>query len=83
MTEPGIYCRRAGCPAHFPAEPWAWTGAVAAGWHVSGGGRESFCPDHLPTWVPAWRARRALQADMRRHPGQLPLLPRTDWEPTP
>jgi hypothetical protein len=48
-----------GCPASYPASKFAAIRAGEAGWFCSKAEECAYCPDHVPDWVPAWRAAQA------------------------
>lgn len=52
------YCVIPGCSNEYKSHEWGKKKAQRDGWFFS---KESgaYCPDHLPGWVPAWRARNA------------------------
>lgn len=50
-------CAHPGCPAAFRDHAWGATKAHKDGWFHGKDGN-SFCPEHVPEWVEAWRARR-------------------------
>ncbi|AUG29577.1 hypothetical protein HMPREF1529_02351 [Microbacterium sp. oral taxon 186 str. F0373] len=47
-------CSADACVATIADERWAMT---KSDWFFQRNGA-AFCPDHLPEWVPEWRARR-------------------------
>ena len=58
-------CSHEKCPASVPGSKWAHVKATAEqGWLFLKNG-ETYCPDHLPEWVAAWRARKTEAAQKR------------------
>lgn len=61
-SEHPVYCARKadlGCTASHPNSRFDAIKANEAGWFHSKVGAESWCPEHVPDWVPAWRERQA------------------------
>jgi hypothetical protein len=57
-----VHCARAadlGCLATRPGGKFAAIAAHDAGWFSSRRDDLEYCPEHVPDWVPAWRARQA------------------------
>jgi hypothetical protein len=57
-----VYCARRedlGCQASHPGSRWDSMKADKAGWFHSRAEECAWCPEHVPDWVPAWRARQA------------------------
>jgi hypothetical protein len=57
-------CVAAGCPASFPGSRFDAVKASEAGWFCGKAGSDHpgwHCPEHVPGWVSAWRAKRAAQ----------------------
>jgi hypothetical protein len=56
-----VLCARKdeGCTASYPSSKHYAMRAVAEGWFISRAEEASYCPAHLPEWVPAWRAKQA------------------------
>lgn len=52
-----IRCAAVPCEQTHKNNRWAKTKAHAAGWFEQRDGR-SWCPEHTPPWVAAWRARK-------------------------
>lgn len=50
-----IVCSR--CDASIPGGKWSIIKAGEWGWFFQRDGT-AYCPDHVPEWVSAWRARR-------------------------
>jgi hypothetical protein len=64
LPEALVHCARArdlGCTATRPEHKFGAIRAQEAGWFTSKETGDSFCPDHLPGWVPAWRAKKAVR----------------------
>jgi hypothetical protein len=61
-AEHPVYCARRedlGCTASHPRSRFDDIKANEAGWFSSYQERQSYCPDHVPDWVPGWRESRA------------------------
>lgn len=60
-SEHPVRCAKAaeGCAALFPGSKHAAVRAHEAGWFFSRREELVYCPEHVPGWVPAWRARQA------------------------
>jgi hypothetical protein len=61
-SENPVPCARAkdlGCTASHPSGRWGAIRADRDGWFHSLAEEKAFCPEHVPDWVPAWRARQA------------------------
>jgi hypothetical protein len=59
-----VFCARKddlGCPARTPDSRFHRIRAGEAGWFFSRETEEAYCPEHVPGWVPAWRARKAVE----------------------
>jgi hypothetical protein len=57
-----VFCARKadlGCTASHPGGKHAAIRAAAEGWFRSSKAQLSFCPAHVPDWVPEWRAALA------------------------
>ena len=54
-------CTEDGCAASVPNHRWGHT--LAEGWFFSRREKTAHCPEHLPDWVEAWRARKAAARD--------------------
>lgn len=57
-----VFCARRedlGCTASYQDNKFASIRAHDAGWFRSYQEEKSYCPDHLPEWVPGWRAAQA------------------------
>jgi len=57
-------CVTPGCPASFPRSKFAAIKANEDGWFCGrhdSGHPGWHCPEHVPAWVAAWRARKAAQ----------------------
>lgn len=52
-------CTEEGCPAEFPDHRWGRIRAADDGWFFQRTG-ERWCPVHVPSWVPAWRAEQGV-----------------------
>lgn len=50
-------CAWPGCEAQYKDHRWGSIKAHAAGWFIQKDGT-AWCPDHVPDWVEAWRARK-------------------------
>lgn len=63
-SEHPVLCAKAleGCTAQFPGSKHAAIKAHAGGWFFSRQDDLVYCPAHVPEWVSAWRARKALQS---------------------
>jgi len=57
-------CAHEGCDAEIKGHAWAVI--KAEDWFFQKDGT-SWCPDHLPDWVPAWRARQAAKKTPSTH----------------
>ena len=60
-TENPVYCARKndlGCTASHPSGRWGNQNAANEGWFASRAEGVSYCPAHLPDWVPAWREKQ-------------------------
>lgn len=56
-----VYCARRedlGCKASHPGSRWDAVKADGAGWFHGKAEEQAYCPEHVPGWVPAWRARQ-------------------------
>jgi hypothetical protein len=60
-SEHPVTCLEEGCPASFPGSKFDAIRAQEAGWFFprEHEGLRGWCPAHVPSWVPAWRARKA------------------------
>lgn len=60
-SEHPVRCAKAtdGCTAQFPGSKHDAVRAHEAGWFFSRREGLAYCPEHVPDWVPAWRARQA------------------------
>lgn len=61
-SENPVYCamrESLGCPASHPSGRWGSQKAANEGWFASRQDELSYCPEHVPDWVPAWRAQQA------------------------
>lgn len=56
-----VFCVRKpeGCPASHPGSRWDAMKADREGWFHSRAEEAAYCPEHVPGWVPAWRAKQA------------------------
>lgn len=50
-----VGCAHPGCAARIKNHYW---GKVKSNWFQQKDGK-SFCPEHTPAWVAAWRAKKA------------------------
>jgi hypothetical protein len=48
-----------GCPARFPGSKFDAIDAGVEGWFFSRQDDLAYCPEHVPGWVPGWRARKS------------------------
>ena len=55
---PDIPCSEPECPATAKGHRWGKIHAQRSGWFFQLDGR-AWCPDHLPSWLAAWRRRNA------------------------
>ena len=53
-----VQCDHEGCATQINNHRWGKTKAGSEGWFFQKDGK-SWCPDHTPDWVAAWRARKA------------------------
>lgn len=53
-------CAEPGCEAEHKADHWNAIKAVEGGWFLQKNG-DRWCPEHVPSWVPAWRERQRAQ----------------------
>lgn len=60
-SEHPVFCavRDKGCTASHPSGRWGTIAADSAGWFHSKAEECAYCPEHVPDWVPAWRAKQA------------------------
>lgn len=61
-AENPVHCARSadlGCAESFPGSKFSAIKAAEAGWFFSRAKDEAYCPAHVPSWVPAWRERKA------------------------
>jgi hypothetical protein len=67
-----VSCCRAGlgCTASHPGGKWAAVKADADGWFHSKAEDQAYCPDHIPDWVSAWRARQKVERTFEKLPSQ-------------
>jgi hypothetical protein len=58
-SSPPGRCGVPGCPATYAPYKWGQIRAQSAGWFFpkDPGKGGPWCPEHLPDWVAAWRAR--------------------------
>lgn len=57
-----IHCAIPNCPAKI--KDHAWGHIQASDWFFSQKEDRAFCPDHIPEWVEAWRARKKLEREL-------------------
>lgn len=70
-------CARAedlGCTASFPAGKFDAIRASEAGWFRSREEHKWFCPEHVPDWVPAWRASLASRRKVVKTYDRMPAV---------
>lgn len=74
-TENPVFCARGGdgCTASHPSGKWGTMAADKAGWFHSKAEECAWCPEHLPDWVPAQRAKQA--ARLHKVKGSFTKLP--------
>ena len=63
-SEHPVYCARRedlNCPASHPRSRWDAVRADRAGWFHSNAEEQAYCPEHVPDWVPEWRAKQELK----------------------
>jgi hypothetical protein len=74
-TENPVFCARRddGCTASHPSGKWGTMAADKAGWFHSKAEECAWCPEHLPDWVPAWRAKQA--ARLHKVKGSFTRMP--------
>lgn len=48
-------CAHPGCEMSFPNHRWGAIKAHSTGWFMAKDD-QAWCPEHLPEWVPQWRA---------------------------
>jgi hypothetical protein len=54
------HCRQPECTATYGAHKWGKIRAHSEGWFFPDDAEPGgWCPDHLPEWVPDWRARKS------------------------
>lgn len=51
-------CARADCPNEFIPHRWGRIKSQSDGWFHQRDGVNSWCPEHVPVWVSAWREER-------------------------
>lgn len=57
-----IHCAQPDCEAWIRNHAWD---KIKKGWFFLKNG-EAFCPDHIPSWVAAWRAKKARKESSRK-----------------
>lgn len=57
-SEHQTVCCAPDCDASFRGSKFDAIRASEEGWFFSKSG-DAYCPEHVPVWVPAWRARQA------------------------
>lgn len=60
-SEHPVFCARRkdlDCQASHPSSRWDAMRADRAGWFHSYQEEQAYCPAHVPSWVPAWRAKQ-------------------------
>lgn len=68
-----IKCAEAGCDSVWPdRSSWDAIKAHGAGWLLMKNG-DAWCPEHLPEWVPRWRAKmeRERKAEQRARKAEM------------
>lgn len=55
---PDKKCSRPECSRTFRDHRWGAIQAQNDGWFLQTNG-DAWCPEHVPDWVPEWRARMA------------------------
>jgi hypothetical protein len=60
-----VFCamKDEGCTASHPSGRWGNQKAADEGWFASKAEGVSYCPLHVPEWVPAWRAKQAARRE--------------------
>lgn len=58
MNAPPVCCAHRGCKAQHEDNKFAAIRAYEEGWFKTREG-DAWCPEHVPDWVPAWRAKQA------------------------
>lgn len=63
-SEHPVTCLQDDCPASFPGSKQATIKAGREGWFFpkEHTGVKGWCPEHVPEWVAAWRARKAAES---------------------
>lgn len=72
-----VRCARAadlGCAATYPGSGHAAQRASEEGWFHSRQDDASYCPEHVPDWVPAWRASRASRRKVVKTYARMPAV---------
>lgn len=59
MSDYRVKCRHEQCDNDFPNHKQGNIAANKAGWFQGRWDGVSWCPEHLPPWVEAWRAKKA------------------------
>jgi hypothetical protein len=62
-SESPVRCARRGCTASHPGSRHDNIRAQGEGWFHSRRDDAHFCPEHVPGWVPEWRARQAAKKE--------------------
>lgn len=58
IKQGSFWCDEPGCEASFRSNKWEKVRASDQGWFFSFRDETSWCPEHVPDWVPAWREGR-------------------------
>lgn len=64
-----IRCNASECESEHPAHHWGNKRAETEGWFHQRNG-DAWCPQHVPAWVPAWRAKRGGTPGTSPHQGK-------------
>jgi hypothetical protein len=72
-SENPVHCADLSCTASHPGSRFDAIKADAAGWFHSKAEELAWCPEHVPGWVPVWRAKRA--AEQHTVKGSFTKLP--------
>lgn len=59
--EDRVRCSIKGCRTSYSKDMWSSIKATEAGWFQQKD-LTAFCPEHVPDWVPAWRAKQRGQS---------------------